>query len=205
MTLLCWLRRTHKMETASVTIDVPMKPRRKRVEKVCVTCGARRRYRSPLSPEERRSLARGAVALTLGWSLFLGGFLLAGEGLPVEVLEVYDGDSITVDAVRILVSKDGHRVLDSKTKIRVCCMDTPEMNWRAKCDSERELATAARDFVVSLIGDKVELHDVGLEKYNRVLARVWIPADEVWLDERLIELGLARPYHGEGRKSWCDG
>ncbi len=144
-----------------------------------------------------------AIILSAAVLLMLA-LVASAEGLKTTVISVYDGDTITVDAVRLLVSSEGQRLLDSKTSVRVCCMDTPERGWRAQCESEREQAEASRDFVLSLMGDEIELHDIGLEKYGRVLARVWIPADELWLDERMIELGLARPYDGKVRESWCE-
>ncbi|MBP2311332.1 thermonuclease family protein [Azospirillum soli] len=122
--------------------------------------------------------------------------LLPGP-IPAEVLEVVDGDTLTVRAMIWL----GQVV---ETNVRVDGLDAPEM--RARCPREKELAEAARDLTRRLIGaSTISLMDVQPDKYGgRVRARVvTFGGDD--LSQSLIKAGLARPYHGERRQPWCDG
>ncbi|MCW2238054.1 thermonuclease family protein [Azospirillum canadense] len=122
--------------------------------------------------------------------------LLPGP-IPAEVLDVVDGDTITVRATIWL----GQIV---ETNVRVDGMDAPEM--RARCAREKDMAEAARDMARKLIGPNlVSLMDVQPDKYGgRVRARV-VTTGGADLSDSLIKAGLARPYHGERRQSWCDG
>lgn len=122
--------------------------------------------------------------------------LLPGP-IPAEVLEVVDGDTITVRATIWL----GQVV---ETNVRVDGMDAPEM--RARCAREKDMAEAARDMTRKLIGPNlVSLMDVQPDKYGgRVRARV-VTTGGADLSDSLIKAGLARPYHGERRQSWCGG
>lgn len=140
--------------------------------------------------------------------LLLGGALVASSSaaaappllpgpIPAEVLDIVDGDTITVRAIIWL----GQVV---ETSVRVDGMDAPEL--RARCPQERELAEAARDMARRLIGPSlVSLMDVQPDKYGgRVRARI-LTTGGTDLSEALIKAGLARPYHGERRQPWCDG
>ncbi|WP_448204381.1 thermonuclease family protein [Azospirillum sp. sgz302134] len=122
--------------------------------------------------------------------------LLPGP-IPAEVLEVVDGDTLTVRATIWL----GQVV---ETNVRVDGIDAPEM--RARCPREKELAEAARDMARKLIGPSlISLMDVQPDKYGgRVRARV-LTAGGADLSDSMIKAGLARPYHGEHRQPWCDG
>lgn len=122
--------------------------------------------------------------------------LLPGP-IPAEVLEVVDGDTLIVRATIWL----GQVV---ETNLRLDGMDAPEM--RARCAREKDLAEAARALVRTLIGaNLVSLMDVQPDKYGgRVRARV-VTTGGADLSDSLIKAGLARPYHGERRQSWCDG
>ena len=86
--------------------------------------------------------------------------------------------------------------------MRLAGVDTPEL--RGDCDEERELAAAARDFVVtSIAGGNVILWDVRHDKFGgRVLARVETGAGAD-LGALLIGAGLGRAYDGGKRKPWC--
>ena len=155
--------------------------------------------------------ARMTILLTAASLLFLASFVLAQDEdstIRVRVVDVYDGDSITVDALRalVVVRRGGISfvTLQEQAKVRVCCLDTPERNWRGKCEAERELAEEARTFVrQALLGNIVTLHVQGLEKFGRILARLTMPNGQM-LDDAMVEKGLARYYHGEARTSWCE-
>ena len=123
----------------------------------------------------------------------------AGEALagPVraEVLEVIDGDTIRVGAHIWL----GQRVI---TLVRLSGIDAPEL--KADCAEERRLGELARRLLRDRLGEgDVWLTDIEYEKFaGRVLARV-ATADGADLSHGLLQAGLARPYDGGKRASWC--
>ena len=110
---------------------------------------------------------------------------------------VIDGDTIQVRA-RIWLGQD------VETRVRLDGADAPELN--GGCESARRLARRARDFVRALAdGGRVILSHITYGKYaGRVLARVRVPGGEDFSDA-LIAAGLARPYGGGRRRSWCPG
>ncbi len=157
------------------------------------------------TPTDRRPIRPAAVRLPL-WIIVLSGLFAAPVQaappalpgpIPAEVLEVLDGDTLLVRATIWL----GQVV---ETHVRVDGLDAPEM--RARCPRERELAESARDHARRLIGiAPVRLLDIQPDKYGgRVRARV-LTGGGADLSAALIEAGLARPYHGEQRRPWCDG
>lgn len=102
---------------------------------------------------------------------------------------------------------DGLRVVDGDTvrlgseRIRLIGLDAPELH--GKCRKEKRLAIRARDRLAELLAtDQVEIiRSARLDKYRRTLAIV--RADGIDVARILISEGLARPYHGERRQSWC--
>lgn len=119
---------------------------------------------------------------------------LAGP-IAAEYLSAYDGDSIRVQA-------SIWPGITATTSVRVRGVDTPEI--RGRCESERELAIAARDYVRAWASQgRLELRDIEPDKYgNRVLADVWIDGER--LADVLIQRGLGRAYDGGRREGWCD-
>lgn len=115
--------------------------------------------------------------------------------VPATVLEVIDGDTVKLRAHIWL----GQEV---ETAVRLDGIDTPEL--RGGCAAERRLAAAARDLLVRLVGDgRVSLRDIAQDKYGgRVVAKI---ADMGGRDlgATLLATGLARPYNGGARGSWC--
>ena len=140
------------------------------------------------------------TAAALFAALALPATLSARERLPgpieADVVRVHDGDTLQVRA-RIWLGQ----VIN--TKVRLAGVDTPEL--RGRCDREQRMAEAARDFVQRKLNDpRVTLHDIRYGKYaGRVLARVVTRHGED-LGAALIAAGLARPYRGRRRGSWCE-
>jgi micrococcal nuclease len=136
----------------------------------------------------------------MGRTIFLALLLLAtcwhsaGAQAPFQarVVSCYDGDTCTLD----------HEILPGRDRVRVRGADAPEI--KAHCAAEKRLALAARQFTTSrLVGRTVLLEDVREDKYpKRVDAYVIMP-DGRDLGEALISAGLARPYDGGQRQSWC--
>src|SRR5207302_8070707 len=124
--------------------------------------------------------------------------LVAAEGLagPVAavVARVIDGDTIEVKAAIWL----GQTLV---VRVRIDGVDAPELE--ARCPEERKLALAARDFLAGrLEGAAVKLTHVVYDKYGgRVRADVADARGDI--AQALLAAGLARPYHGERRETWC--
>ncbi|PRX11403.1 UNVERIFIED_ORG: endonuclease YncB(thermonuclease family) [Martelella mediterranea] len=109
-----------------------------------------------------------------------------------DVVRVIDGDTIVVAAR----PWPGQIV---ETSVRIRGVDTPEL--RSSCDAERQAASIARDYVVSLLheGDTVQLRQIAGDKYfGRVVADVALP-DARDLSHLLLAGGFAVSYDG-GRK-----
>jgi micrococcal nuclease len=116
---------------------------------------------------------------------------------PVEatVRRVVDGDTLVVRA-RIWL---GQTV---ETKVRLAGIDAPER--RGRCAGERTLARRATVRLRALLtGGAARLRDIRHGKYaGRVLARVETPAGAD-VGAILVGEGLARPYRGGRRRTWC--
>ena len=84
---------------------------------------------------------------------------------------------------------------------RVQNVDTPEIE--GKCESEKKLATKAREFTKAWVGSSVTLITGKRERdqYGRLLANVKSAKDED-LGEALIRARLARKWTGK-RQPWC--
>jgi endonuclease YncB( thermonuclease family) len=111
-----------------------------------------------------------------------------------HVVRVIDGDTFEASASIWLGQEiDIH--------VRIDGIDAPELH--ARCDQERVRAEAARDFLARRIeGGAVRLTSVRYDKYGgRVDATVFDAKGD--LGSLMIKTGLARPYHGERRVSWC--
>ena len=141
------------------------------------------------------------VTLVIGAPGSLGaGDRLAGP-LPAQVVSVLDGDTLEV-RVHIWLGQD------IQTRVRLAGIDAPEL--KGKCARERVLAQRARAYLKAQLdpGDagtaSVRLREVRYGKYaGRVLARVET-LDGTDLGQALVTAGLARPYDGRRRASWCE-
>ena len=107
-----------------------------------------------------------------------------------RVIEVYDGDTIT-----IATHESGDLF---QFQVRLMGIDTPER--RTKDASEKEVALIAKQELEEMIsGEIVQLHNVDLDKYGRILANVMYHNKDVGVS--LIEKRLAVPYFGKTKKS----
>ncbi|HYC63267.1 MAG TPA: thermonuclease family protein, partial [Reyranellaceae bacterium] len=89
------------------------------------------------------------------------------------------------------------------TRVRLANADTPETGRRAKCVEERMLGQRATDWVREQVEHRaVAVFPLGrADKYGRHLVHVRIDGED--LGRLLVKEGLARPYGGERRRSWC--
>lgn len=131
--------------------------------------------------------------------LILVSLLLGGGGVQppilVELVSVYDGDTITV-TIPGWPTVIGHRI-----GVRLKGIDAPEI--AGKCEAETRLALRARDALAALLwaARRVEIMEIERDKYFRLLAVV--VADGKDAGKRQLAQGLARPYRGGRRESWC--
>ncbi len=98
---------------------------------------------------------------------------------------------------------DGDTLGHGDDRYRLIGFDTPE-TFRAQCDAEKALGLRAKARLVELIRSTghVELEiEPDLDRYGRFLAVARVNGHEV--GPVLILEGLARPYRGGKRPSWC--
>jgi endonuclease YncB( thermonuclease family) len=95
---------------------------------------------------------------------------------------------------------DGDTLRCGAERVRIMGLDAPEM--RGQCPVEIRLARAARARMSALVAGGVMLQPHGRDRYRRLLAVV---RDRQGRDVAavMIREGLARPYGGERRRSWC--
>jgi micrococcal nuclease len=111
------------------------------------------------------------------------------------VKRVVDGDTIEITIPNFPL----------KMSVRVAGIDTPEKAPKAKCEKENLLAIKASNFTKALIQNAQEVSFSGIkhDKYGgRILA--FVTVDGVDLSTSLKQAGLAREYHGEKKRGWCE-
>ena len=142
---------------------------------------------SGISFEPDQGSTDGAAMLRVSSDAFAG---------PVQarVERVVDGDTFDVRA-RIWLGQS------LVVRVRIAGIDAPEL--RSRCDAEHILAIEARDYLERRIaGGEVRLSEIAYDKYGgRVLASVGDSAGDI--GAAMIAAGLARPYDGGTRTSWC--
>lgn len=100
------------------------------------------------------------------------------------VVEIYDGDSVTVDIDL------GFNNWIKNMKLRLYGVDTPELRGDERSDgliSKQYMIdnVLGKEVIVQTIKDKKE-------KYGRYLAVIWL--NDININEKLLEEGLAEPY-----------
>lgn len=116
-----------------------------------------------------------------------------------QITRVIDGDTVEI-AVGFLPDP-----LPPKLSIRVLGIDTPEKAPRAKCEAEAAKAKEASAFTRAAVSNAREI-DVQMTEWDKYGGRVLghVILDGQSLSDMLIRAGLARPYHGEAKSSWCE-
>ncbi|TKB46765.1 thermonuclease family protein [Thalassotalea mangrovi] len=114
-----------------------------------------------------------------------------------SIVNVYDGDTFRANIAH------WPDIIGNNTPVRINSVDTPEI--RGKCVAEKQLAIKARDFTRQQLStaNVIELRNIERGKYFRLIADVYLDGES--LAQQLINSGLARPYRGEKRQSWCSG
>jgi endonuclease YncB( thermonuclease family) len=113
-----------------------------------------------------------------------------------KVIKVYDGDTITI-ATKLKNSTDDTIY---RFSVRLAGIDSAEM--KSNSTHEKELAIAARDALHEKIMDRiVELRNITIEKYGRLLANVY--CDDVCINEWMLQNKFAVPYDGGKKTPFC--
>jgi endonuclease YncB( thermonuclease family) len=115
----------------------------------------------------------------------------------VQFVKNYDADTITFDIPGV------HPLIGKNIGVRVRHVDTPEMRGGLPC--EKAVAKAAQKQVETLLkrAKRIDLVNVGKDKYFRILADVIIDGHN--LKDYLIKNQLAYAYDGGTKKklNWC--
>lgn len=115
--------------------------------------------------------------------------------MPADVVSVYDGDTMTVDA-------HPWPGMTIRVAVRLRGLNTPELR-NAGCDAERALAARARALLIRLAGRRVLLGEIGHDKYGGRVDAIVRDAAGRDLAGPIIAAGLAEPYDGGKRRDWC--
>lgn len=119
-----------------------------------------------------------------------------GNAFVSEVVSIYDGDTFRVNL-------SGYSdIIGKNIPIRLNGVDTPEM--RGKCEKEKQLARAAKQFTVAKLraAKKIELRNMMRGKYFRIAADVFVDGQS--LGQLLVSHGHAVKYDGGTKvKDWC--
>lgn len=140
----------------------------------------------------RRWLICGAV-------LALPGLAPAASNVyDISITRVIDGDTIVFAAPWLPYP------LKPELALRISGIDTPESGFRAKCQSERDRAAAASEFVIDIIATAQE-HKLVLLDWDKYGGRVLgdLLLDGVSLKQTMIQRGYAVQYDGGTKTPWC--
>ena len=109
------------------------------------------------------------------------------------VIKVYDGDTITI-ATKVHPDND----MMYRFSVRLRGIDCPEM--KSSDESERERAKIAQKEMSDLcLNQTVQLKNVDLDKYGRLLADVYL--HDYHLNMHMLNRNLAVPYDGKTKES----
>lgn len=109
-----------------------------------------------------------------------------------KVVKVYDGDTITI-ATKLPYSESPVY----RFQVRLNGIDCPEM--KTHNETEKQCAQLAKKLIYDIcFNNIVELKDVQLEKYGRILAKVY--CNGICLNDLLCEQHLAVSYDGGTKK-----
>ncbi len=119
-----------------------------------------------------------------------------GSAVVTQVTSIYDGDTFRGNIA------GWPAIIGERIPIRIAGIDAPEL--RAHCRRELLLARAAKRRTVELLrsAHTIELRHIHRGKWFRLIANVIVDGKD--LGRILVEEGLARPYYGGRRRSWCE-
>jgi micrococcal nuclease len=104
------------------------------------------------------------------------------------VIKVYDGDTITIATQLPMENSPMYRF-----SVRLLGIDSAEI--KGKTEAEKHIATLAKEALsTKILGNKVTLRNISLEKYGRVLADVYL--EDLHLNQWMLDNGYAVSYDG---------
>ena len=134
--------------------------------------------------------------------LLLSTSTIANDSYSWKINRVIDGDTLEIQQDFLPKELD--------LKVRLLGIDTPEKAGRAHCKSEADLAIEATRITQEIIdvanknGESFIFTNIKWDKFGgRIDADVFIGKRS--LSQELIKLGVARPYNGGLKQSWCIG
>ena len=130
---------------------------------------------------------------------FWSNFLNAETLYDYKIIRVIDGDTVEIEANFLPAP------LKPSLKLRIYGIDTPEKKSRAKCDLEAELSKKATAFTQKVINESIS-KKIKIRKWDKYGGRVLgdIILDGKSLEALLLNEGLAKPYDGGKKSSWCN-
>lgn len=122
-----------------------------------------------------------------------GSLLTIPEPIPAKFINVYDGDTLTVE-----IRHTANRAVP--LPVRLLSIDTPE--FRGQYIAEQHRARLAHNALIAHVGQMVILTDIQAGKYypRRILARVHTVTGQD-LGQLLLRFGHGRSYHRDSA-SW---
>ena len=115
-----------------------------------------------------------------------------------RIVEVIDGDTVKFEAPFL------PQVLGTTLNLRIEGIDTPESNYLAKCNAEKQLGIAAAKYTYATITNSSN-NLIVLTKWDKYGGRVLgdVVVEGKRLSTLLVEKGYAVQYDGGTKPSWC--
>ena len=146
---------------------------------------------------------RAIFATVLVYCAMMGSALAqkqpTGVTYDTTIIRVSDGDTIVIAAPYL------PQPLKPELAVRIYGVDTPEKGHRAQCASEAQRGEQASQWTKNLVsrGKRFQVTLYTWDKFGgRVLGDILVDGKSV--REGLIAAGLARPYFGDKKQSWCE-
>lgn len=142
-------------------------------------------------------IAEAIMVVLLVFTLYIQSAYGNDKKYDAIYMDNYDGDTMTM-----MVEIFPHPPIIVELKVRLWGVDTPEILGR--CLDEKSLAQKAKSYVHSALStaEEITIKIMGRDKYGRVSGMVAYDGND--LASELLSEGLARPYHGGKRESWCE-
>jgi len=130
--------------------------------------------------------------------LFLLSPTIYADLYDYKVLRVIDGDTVVIEAPYL------PKPLKPEMSLRIIGVDTPEKDYRAKCEDENKLGHAATEFTTKLVNNAhtIKVDIIQWDKFGSRYDGDLI-IDDKSLSAELIKHKLAKEYHGDKKESWC--
>jgi micrococcal nuclease len=115
-----------------------------------------------------------------------------------QVVEVVDGDTVRMDV-------DLGFSIRQRMTLRLYGINTPEV-----VGTEKTAGLAAKEYLIGLLKGAAPVAQLPViiktfkdkgDKYGRLLALIFVGADPIPVNDKMVAAGHAKPYFGDGPKS----